>query len=267
MEAYLIDIGNVILGHIYSTPAYILTLEVFGVFAFMSLLDIVNVLLVMIASPKQKKGYSRIIKDTQRILVAGDSTAVGTGSKDPVRTLAGFLAKDFPMMSIENVAVNGTTTREVLTQLNHAEAERYEGILISTGGNDVWKFTPLTSLREDIHSVLTTSKAMCDGKVLFVFFGNEGSAPFFPTLFRKILMWRTRKVLALFREVANEHNVPLLELFTKEAENPFVKDPSTHFALDGLHPSQAGYWEWYKRLWRIIAEHEYHWGEKQTHRK
>lgn len=255
MEAHLITLGEQLVLHILETPVYVLLLEVLIFFIALFVLDVLNVLAVMFFVPKKSVGFSRTIEGAPRILVLGDSTAVGTGAKDMSRTLAGFLGRDFPNLSIINRAVNGARTRAVLAQLTATEGS-FEGIFISTGGNDVWAFTSLSELRDDLRTVLRVSKERSRGRVMLIFFGNEGSAPFFPALFRKVLMWRTRRVLNVFRLVAHEENVPLIELFTKEEGNPFVKDPKTYFAVDGLHPSEAGYWEWYKRFWRLMLEHE-----------
>lgn len=231
-------------------------------FSFFVLLDIFNLFVLMHLIPKRKDGFSRAVKDASRFLIVGDSTAVGTGAKDPKQTIAGFLAKDFPTMSIENLAKNGSRTKAVLSQLELADCTQYEGIFISTGGNDVWAFTPLTQLRNDIRAVLRKGEEMSRGRVVLIFFGNEGSAPFFPYIFRSVLMWRTRQVLEVFRQVSIEQRVPLIELFTTDEENPFVKDPKKYFAVDGLHPSQAGYWEWYKRLWRLMLKYEHNWSDR-----
>ena len=255
MESYFVTFGEACISHVLHTPTHILFLEVLIFFVTLFVLDVLNVLSVMFFVPKKSVGFSHVIEGAPQLLVLGDSTAVGTGARDATQTLAGFLAHDFPEMSIVNRGVNGARTRAVKKQLESMEGQ-YEGIFISTGGNDVWAFTSLNELRHDLQTLLRISKEKSRNRVMLIFFGNEGSAPFFPTLLRKVLMWQTRRVLNVFRLVAHKENVPLIELFTKDEANPFVKDPKTFFALDGLHPSEAGYWEWYKRFWRLMLEHE-----------
>lgn len=257
METFLIELHNKLLHHIFTEPIFILAVEALIVVCAYIVLELFNLYLKLWFVPKSKHGYSRIIESAPKFLIAGDSTAVGTGAKHLERSLAGFLAHDFPNMSIKNVAVNGALTRAVLRQLSEVEDEKFDTILISIGGNDVWTFNSIARVREDIRDVIVKAKEICTGEVILVFFGNEGSSPFFPLFLRTILMIRTKKILEVFKEVSGYEKVPLVELFTQKEGNPFATDPEKFFARDGLHPSDAGYWEWYKRLWQILIESGY----------
>lgn len=196
----------------------------------------------------------------RKILLVGDSTAVGTGSADPDKTLASFLAMDFPKTSIINCAVNGSLTREVEQQMDLVRNQVFDLVVISTGGNDVWTVTKKATLKKDLIRVLQMAKKISNSRVVLLFFGNEGSAPFFPLFLKGFLLKRTEIVKEVFTEVAAEEKVPLIELFSQPSENPFVKDPGANFAPDGLHPNEHGYWNWYKHLWRLMVQdgHMYH---------
>lgn len=204
-----------------------------------------------------KKPFSRPFPNGKSIAVLGDSTAVGTGSKSVEETLAGRLAKDFPHSDIINLAENGSKTRDVLQQMQYLRDKKIDMAIISTGGNDIWAYTRLEKLTEDLRAVLERAKEISGQHVILLFFGNEGSAPFFPWPIRLWLMRRTKRVKDVFVAVAAGQQVPIIDLFSNSLENPFVIDPKRYFARDRLHPSGAGYGEWYKRMWRIMVEQGY----------
>ncbi len=201
------------------------------------------------------KSYLRL--GERKILLVGDSTAVGTGSIHIDRTLGGYLANDFPKTDIINKSVNGSLTGHVLDQLLTVATEKFDLILISTGGNDVWAFTNGKKIRAQLIASLDLAKKMSNHKVVLIFFGNEGSAPFFPLLLSGLLLNRTDYIRQIFTGVATLQQVPLIELFSKPKENPFIIDPKRFFAPDGLHPNERGYWEWYKHLWRLMVRGHY----------
>lgn len=204
-----------------------------------------------------QKPFSRPFPNGKSIAVFGDSTAVGTGSKSVEETLAGRLAKDFPRTDIINLAENGSKTRGVLQQIQRLNNKKINMAIISTGGNDVWAYTSLRKLTKDLRAVLEKAKEISDHRVILLFFGNEGSAPFFPWPIRSWLASRTEQVKEVFDSVAAEQQVPIIDLFSNSLENPFVVDPKRYFARDRLHPSGAGYGEWYKRMWRIMVDRGY----------
>jgi lysophospholipase L1-like esterase len=51
-------------------------------------------------------------------------------------TLSGRFAHDFPQVEVNNHAVNGSVTKDVIRQLDEVTGLTYNLILISTGGND-----------------------------------------------------------------------------------------------------------------------------------
>jgi lysophospholipase L1-like esterase len=254
MEAYLVIIYDWLYGYINVTPGWFMLFDATLVFVIYTCIEAVYLLIRMKIVSRKANPYQRITGQATKLLVAGDSTAVGTGASDQFNTLAGYLAKDFPQADIYNVAKNGALTSAVEEQLFSVAAENFEGILISTGGNDVWSFTSAKSLTESLRRILRLGKILSNNRVVLIFFGNEGSAPFFPYVFRGLVMYRTMQIKNIIVAAAAEEEVPVIELFTQMTDNPFVTDPARYFAIDGLHPSDAGYWEWYKRFWRLFKK-------------
>ena len=89
----------------------------------------------------------------RRILVVGDSTAVGTGADAPQDSLPGRIGQDHPRWHIDNLAANGARYADVAAQLEQAPAG-YDLVLVLAGGNDVIRLTALDTLRTQIDQVV-----------------------------------------------------------------------------------------------------------------
>ncbi len=257
MEAFLtITIGPIV-DYVLATHPGVVIAQVFFLVLIFYALKGLFLLSILRVTGRHKKPYSRMTGSDSCILLAGDSTAVGTGASSEKYTLAGYLAHDFPHTDIHTVGVNGALTREVIPQLDSVSEKKYKLIIITIGGNDVWSFTRLTTLRGILTRILQKAKGMSDGKVVLIFFGNEGSAPFFPFFLKHVLMKRTEEVRTIFEEISHIEQVPFIELFSNSQTNPFVFNPKLYFAPDMLHPNDLGYWEWYKNLWRLMMSKGY----------
>lgn len=203
------------------------------------------------------KPFSRGGTGGRRVLILGDSTAVGTGANSPEDTIAGRLARDYPKAEIVNVAENGGLVRDIETQLELVREQKFDLVIVSAGGNDVWHGTGLKKIRTSLAKSLPQLVEMSDGRVLFLIYNNIGSAPVFPKLIRFFLKRRCDRVQETIRDTAYQHKVPTIELFTTDDRNPFLGDPKTLFAFDGIHPSSEGYRLWYHRMWLIMHQNGY----------
>ena len=61
------------------------------------------------------------------------------------------------------------------------------------------------------------------------------------------MTWRSRQLQAFVREAASRHGAVVVSLFREAADDPFVQQPALN-AVDGLHPSDAGYRVWLDEL-------------------
>lgn len=205
----------------------------------------------------KSKRFEKINESDKRVLFAGDSTAVGTGAKEKSDTLAGRFSHDFPHADIYNVSRNGASTFDILKQFKEVSDKHFDLVIISTGGNDIWTFKTTKRIKNDLSIVLDKAIEISNHRVILVFFGNEGTAPFFPYVIRKILLWRTKKINQIFIDISIDKKIPLVELFSNREENPFIENPKKYFAKDKLHPSSDGYWRWYKGIWYFMTERKY----------
>ena len=180
-----------------------------------------------------------------RLLVVGDSTAVGTGASAPAQSVAGRLGQAHPKLWVANRAQDGARFADVAAQLQ-STPELFDVVLVQVGGNDVIRLSNMDTLRQTVDDVASAARQKAP-LVLLMPAGNVGNSPFFFVPLRGWMTSRSRDLHALVREAATNHGAVYINLFKERAEDLFVQDPSLH-ARDGLHPSDAGYGVWFKEL-------------------
>ena len=181
---------------------------------------------------------------TLRLLIVGDSTAVGTGATSPATSLAGLLARDHPQLLVENRARDGARFADVMAQLD-GDAP-FDIVLVQAGGNDVIRLGRLDALQAGIDAVADRARERA-ALVVLMPAGNVGNAPFF---FAPVSWWMTHRSRAMHRfveQAARRTSAVYVNLFHERATDPFVRDPQLN-AADGLHPSDAGYRLWQREL-------------------
>ena len=176
-----------------------------------------------------------------RLLVVGDSTAVGTGASSGQTSLAGLLAQRYPNLLIDNRAQDGARFDGVVEQLS--AGGRFDFVLIMAGGNDVMRFRNADATRADIDRAATLAQGLAP-RVAFLPAGNVGNAPFFFPPVSWLMTSRARELHAAVQAAAARTGAAYVNLFKPPEDDPFVQRPGLH-AADGLHPSDAGY-----RVWR-----------------
>jgi len=187
---------------------------------------------------------------SHRLLIVGDSTAVGTGASSPGASVAGLIARDHTDWAITNRAADGAKFADVPGQL--AEAGRYDTVLILCGGNDVIRLTGMDKLRAEVSDAAERARVLAP-RVILMPSGNVGNAPFF---YAPASWWMTRRSQALHaivREVAGATGSTYVNLYKDRADDPFAQDPERLHSADKLHPSDAGYALWYQTLTKQAA--------------
>jgi len=179
-----------------------------------------------------------------RLLIVGDSTAVGTGAGKPGASVAGLLAGRFPRLAIDNRARDGATFAGVLAQLDGDDP--VDMVLVMAGGNDVFRLRGLGALEADVDRVTRRARQRA-ALVVLMPAGNVGHAPFFLPPASWLMTWRSRRLQAMAAAAALRHGALHVNLFRESADDPFVRQPHMN-AADGLHPADAGYRVWFDEL-------------------
>lgn len=180
-----------------------------------------------------------------RLLVVGDSTAVGTGALTSTASVAGRLGLGHTGLWVENRARDGARFADVAAQLEGGD-RHFDIVLVQAGGNDVIRLSNWPEVRAAVDDVTRKARGMAP-LVLLMPAGNVGNAPFFFAPVRGWMTRRSRELHGVVRDVAAQHGAVYVNLFKERDDDPFVLEPGLH-ARDGLHPSDAGYAVWWQQL-------------------
>lgn len=188
------------------------------------------------------------IEGSKRVLIVGDSTAVGVGASNPEKSTAGLLAADFPSVSVENRAVSGAKLRDVVGQLA-ATAGTYDLVLIQAGANDVLYFSSDAAMKQGVTNLFAEARKKSDTVVVLTA-GNIGLAPVIPWPFGYYISARTRYMRELMQNEAAKVNAHYVDLYKERGSDPFENDVARYYAPDRLHLSDDGYAYWYSEIRR-----------------
>ena len=182
---------------------------------------------------------------TARLLLVGDSTAIGTGA-----SVAGLIAGQHPDVCIVNRARVGAKFVDIVRQLE--PPQRFDVILILGGGNDVIRLTASAALQADVDHALQLARDRADTVVLMPA-GNVGNTPFFPQPLSWLMRKQSIRLHAIARGAAARTNAIYVNGYKERHEDPFVRDARRLNAADGLHPSDDGYRLWFSALQDQVA--------------
>jgi lysophospholipase L1-like esterase len=191
----------------------------------------------------------------KRILVAGDSTAYGTGAAENTQSVAGRVGALFPEATLTNVSVNGLRLAGLRELLNEQPETSYDLILLQIGANDVTGFTGREAVRSDLEKVLEYAEAHAP-HVVVVTSGNVGLSPLFKSPVAELLGWRTRVVREIFIDtIAKRPAVAYVDLYVEREDDVFLTDVPRYYAEDLFHPSGDGYGLWFADIEKVLASH------------
>lgn len=202
------------------------------------------------SEPFEQRGAETPGQGSGRLLVVGDSTAVGTGASSPEASVAGLIGRDHPELRVVNRARDGARFADIARQLQDARASgdnRFDVVLVLGGGNDVIRLTGQTRMADDVMQTLTAARRLAPVVVVLPS-GNVGNAPFFFAPWSWLMTQRSRDLHAMVRTAAAQTGATYVNVFAERAADPFAQQPKLFHAADGLHPSDAGYALWYAEL-------------------
>ena len=192
-------------------------------------------------------------ENPQSILVLGDSTGYGTGAGAGKYSIAGLIGADYPGYSVTNNSKNGRTIGEALTEIKTLPTEPKQTLLLlQIGGNDILQKKELDVVRSELKELYSEAKLRATN-VVMLSSGNVGTAARFVGTSREGEYDRlSRQFRDMFISVANEAGVTYVDLFEERENDVFLREPKKYFAIDGLHPSAAGYMYWYLKLGPVV---------------
>lgn len=200
--------------------------------------------LVRIAKPYQRA------EGTYALLVLGDSTAVGVGAA-PEETVAARLSHLLDA-SVENYAVSGAVTADLVAQLARAKRERYDYVLIQIGANDVIRSRPFAAATRQLGTVLKVLVPRAT-QVIVLTAGRIGDAPLFPIIVRPLLNAQSATLRRDFIGATSEYGAAYVDLYNAPL-GMMGEDPKRYYAPDGLHLTGAGYGLWFEYVKAAIRK-------------
>jgi lysophospholipase L1-like esterase len=181
-----------------------------------------------------------------RLLLVGDSAALGVGADAPQHSLAGLIAADFPDAQVRNLARSGAMLADVRGQLL-AAGPGFDVAVIVAGGNDILRRRRMVQIAGDADAVMA-DLAQRAPRVVWLGVANMGLAPLFVPPWSWWISARVRRARRLFAAAALRHGACYLDFFREARDDVFSHDPLRYFAADGIHPSSSAYRHCYEVL-------------------
>lgn len=217
---------------------------IFGVLVISIYIQTKKLIAIGVELSDKAEPFSRIVDDSDmRILVMGDSSAVGVGADFSKDSIAGRIAQDYPNASIVNQAINGAKTHEVFDQFPQSSST-FNIVHLQIGGNDIVRFTNLDELETSIDRLLDAATNYAD-TVFLLTSGNVGTSKLLPFGTRWAYTQRTKAVRSIFMKAAKKYGVVYIDIFRSPKNDPYYQNPEIYYSPDFFHPSSKGYEDWY----------------------
>ncbi len=189
-----------------------------------------------------------------RILILGDSTAVGTGVSDPRGSIAGRFGMDFPDAEVQNNGVNGMLARGLEENFPHFPPQSFDLVVLQIGANDIIQGTPLPEFSASLSAIFDRAKNI-GRHVVALHSGNIGLAPIFQWPMNFFLRRRTLIYGERYRDLAAAHDVLYVDLFHEVKDDPFKGEG--FYADDNFHPAEKGYGVWYQDIRNTMMKEDW----------
>ena len=182
------------------------------------------------------------------ILFVGDSTGYGTGARRSVDSVAGHLGNAYTWYTITNNSSNGRTiagAQQVINKLG--EDDRYDLLVFQIGANDMMGGASAVETVDRMQQLVESARPYTNNIVVLTC-GNLGGPAIFEGEEAERMTETSREYDRLMYELSNQYqDVSFVPLFDEPEYDPFLAEPRKHTAIDGLHPTSAGYAIWYTK--------------------
>lgn len=205
----------------------------------------------------EERGRTSDDADPVKLLVIGESTVAGLGARTHRTALSGQFAKSLSEKigrPVEWLAIgkNGVTARRTIEELYpQIPDEHFDYVLFGVGGNDVLKLSTPVGWRRSMTELLAMMRGRYPSATFFM--TNAPAVHLSPVLPQPIKL--------ILGSLSKMHDINSQE-FTKDWERVYYFHRPTEvpddFFADGLHPSEAGYEVWSRRMVEFFTE-KYKW--------
>jgi len=197
--------------------------------------------------------FEKVLPDAKmKILILGDSTALGTGTKNNEGSTAGRLNAIYPEASLTNRAVKGLRLQGLLELLDKTEpTEHFDIILVQIGANDIIRMTKMGDIEKKAHEVIVRLKKQTD-KLIILHSGNVGDARIFPIYIKPTIKKRSYEVREIYKKLANTPGVHYVDLIYAPSDKLLRDFPRTYYSADFLHLNEAGYGLWFDEIKKAL---------------
>lgn len=196
--------------------------------------------------------FSRISPGApMRILIAGDSSAVGVGASDPAFSTAGRFGALYPHAEIVNIGVNGLRLAGLDAKLDNLPAGTFDLVVLQIGANDITHRTPSDAVERDLRSVLAKAKKLSE-KVLVLHTGDLGRAPIWPPLIGAYISANVRRIRDIYLRVVPLMGALYVDLYGARIDDIFATDLYRYYAEDLFHLSGDGYGVWFDEIKKVL---------------
>lgn len=179
-----------------------------------------------------------------RIALLGDSTVTSPGV-EPLdscwpRQIA-FSLRNRYRVELHSVAVGGSKARDVLNdQVDAAIALQPDIFIVSVGGNDALRGTPIVRFEQDYDSILDRLTSRSDYLAVSGV-GDLGSIPRFPAVARAVARNRAKSFDRAIRRVVRRYPQVLKTDTWSPGWDEFNTNPEAIFGADQFHASTYGH--------------------------
>lgn len=188
-------------------------------------------------------------RPSERVVIAGDSTAVGAGSSHPRLSVAGRIGMALAKAEVSNVARSGARLAHVPQQLDRLDGTRAVSlVIVLCGGEDVIRGASARKIGNAIDSIAARVRAV-GARLILVPPGVLGRAPIWLPPLSSYYTWRARRVRrAIFDSARHHADVEVIDIAPARPVQRLPHGGERNYASDRLHPSDVGYGAWFEKI-------------------
>ena len=184
-----------------------------------------------------------------RLMIVGDSSAMGVGTSHQEEALLGHMRKRLSQTNTVYWSVDaktGATTADTIARLQDSQHQKFDVVSVSLGVNDITGLVPLWVWRRRYATLLDLIAFKFEADVICV--SGIPKMQYFPLL-PQPLRW-------VVGAQAHRFDLALRKLVTSRAGCRYVgvdfEPDVSRMSPDGFHPGPKIYAEWGSRVYRAI---------------